>query len=293
MTGTIFDIKEMAVHDGPGLRTTVFFQGCPLRCKWCHNPEGLDAHPILSYTAHQCLACGACATVCHAHSLHNGQHRLDRTVCTRCGHCAETCLGNALKLYGKTVTVTDLIPLLLEDRLFYEQSDGGVTLSGGECLCQAEFCKELLKELKKEQIHTAVDTSGFVPQSAFDAVLPYTDLFLYDIKAYDETTHIACTGQSNRIILENLNYLDKQSIPIEIRIPFVPTENGDQLEKIAQFLCEKKNITKVKILPYHGQASAKYKALGLHYGMHEISTPTKDAVQQAIETFRAYGLQAE
>lgn len=263
MTGKIFDIKRFAVHDGDGIRTTVFFKGCPLRCKWCHNPEGLDAKAQLAFFGNLCTNCGSCAEVCSCHKTENGKHIFFRENCENCGNCVSTCFKGALKLYGKNVTVDELMPLLLADRDFYENSGGGVTLSGGECLLQADFCSELLKALKAENISTAVDTCGFVPRKNFEAVLPYTDIFLYDIKAIDEDIHIKATGQSNRIILDNLKYLDSMDKKIEIRIPYVPDYNASQLDKIRDFLSDFKNITKVRVLPYHNLAGNKYESLGM------------------------------
>lgn len=242
MTGRIFEIKRFAVHDGDGIRTTVFFKGCPLRCVWCHNPEGLISEPQIAYYEHKCIGCGECK---------------------KDGFTTEDCLGEAKVLYGRDVTVAELLPVLLEDRVFYENSGGGVTLSGGECLCQADFSAVLLKHLKAEGIHTAVDTCGFVMREAIDKVMPYTDLFLYDIKAIDEDVHKKCTGQPNRLILENLRYIEACGKDVEIRIPYVPDYNDDQMEKIAEFLAPFKHIKGVKVLPYHNYAGSKYKALNM------------------------------
>jgi pyruvate formate lyase activating enzyme len=165
--------------------------------------------------------------------------------------------------YGKQVSVSELLPLLLEDKEFYDNSEGGVTLSGGECLMQADFCAELLKELKALGIHTAVDTCGLVSRNALDKVIPYTDVFLYDVKAYDEDVHIKCTGVSNKQILENLCYLDSLGKNIEIRIPYVPDYNDTQIEKIARFLAPLRSITKIRVLPYHNYAGSKYEALNM------------------------------
>ena len=188
---------------------------------------------------------------------------LDRNLCIACGNCVKKCLGSALTFYGKEVTVEELLPKLLEDKDFYETSGGGVTLSGGECLCQADFCAELLKALKENGINTAVDTCGFVPKEAIDKVLPYTDMFLYDIKAIDEDIHIKCTGQSNKQILENIKYIDSCKKAIEVRIPYVPQFNDNQIDKTAEFLKPLENIKAVKVLPYHNLAGLKYAALNM------------------------------
>ena len=260
-TAIISNIKRFAVHDGNGIRTTVFFKGCPLKCLWCHNPESISFQPQIAFFGNKCIGCGECK-------------REDFSVAD--------CLGEARVLYGREVTVEELLPLLLEDRDFYETSGGGVTLSGGECLAQADFCAELLKRLKQEGINTAVDTCGFVSREKLDKVIPYTDTFLYDIKAMDEAVHIRCTGQSNRIILENLRYLDALGKPIEVRFPYVPGYNDDQTEKIAEFLKSLKNIKAVKVLPYHNYAGSKYLALGMDNTLPK-ELPTEEALRIAEE----------
>ena len=264
MKGIIFEIKRFAVHDGDGIRTTVFFKGCPLRCVWCHNPEGLSSAPQIARYTHKCIGCGEC---------------------NKEGFVPEDCIGDAQILYGKEITVEELLPALLEDRVFYENSGGGVTLSGGECLMQADFCAELLKRLKENEIHTAVDTCGFVPRTALDKVIPYTDVFLYDIKAYEEDVHIKCTGVSNRQILENLKYLDSLGKAIEIRIPYVPDYNDSQIEKIALFLAPLQNLTKIRVLPYHNYAGSKYKALNIPDTLPK-RLPTDEEIKIAVETIK-------
>ena len=263
MTATIFEIKRFAVHDGDGIRTTVFFKGCPLRCVWCHNPEGLTTAPQTARYAHKCIGCGECKKE---------------------GFTPDDCLGEATVLYGKEVTVEELLPILLEDRDFYETSGGGVTLSGGECLCHPDFCKELLKKLKANGISTAVDTCGCVPRENIDAVLPYTDTFLYDIKAFDNDVHRRCTGRSNDLILKNLRYIDAAGARIEIRVPYVPDLNSDQMKKIAGFIKELKNVSAVKMLAYHNLAGSKYKALGIKNTLPE-RLPTKEEIDGAQRIF--------
>lgn len=286
MKAVISDMKRFAVHDGPGVRTTVFFKGCPLNCVWCHNPESIGFSPETAFYANKCRGCMACAAVCPqgAHTCENGVHVFQKTLCVGCGKCEESCLWEALKFYGEEVTVESLLPRLLEDRDFYETSGGGVTLSGGECLCQADFCAALLKELKENGIHTAVDTCGFVPQTALEKVMPYTDLFLYDIKAIDEEVHIRCTGQSNRRILENLQYLDACGKAVEIRIPYVPHYNDTQPKKIAAFLKPLTHITAVKVLPYHNFAGSKYAALQRENTLPPI-LPTEEEMAAAERLF--------
>lgn len=280
----VCDIKRFAVHDGDGIRTTVFFKGCPLKCLWCHNPEGISPESQLAYYTHKCINCGTCIKVCpqKAHQIENGKHVFYRELCTNCGKCEEVCLGNALRLYGRRYTAKELLPILLEDQAFYENSGGGVTLSGGECLLHADFCEELLRDLKKENIHTAVDTCGFVPKEAIDKVMPYTDIFLYDVKAIDEDVHIKCTGQSNKIILKNLKYIDDCGKNIEIRIPYVPGYNSNEKEKMIEFLKGYNNITKIRVLAYHNYAGSKYDALSIKNTLPQV-IPTDREIEQFQE----------
>ena len=266
MIALISDIKRFAVHDGDGIRTTVFFKGCPLKCVWCHNPESISFKPQVAFYENKCIGCGECQKE---------------------GFTTEGCLGDARVLYGKEMTIEELLPLLLEDKDFYETSGGGVTLSGGECLCQSDFCAELLKALKKEGINTAVESSGFVSKEAIDKVLPYTDTFLYDIKAIDEDVHIKCTGQSNKVILYNLKYIDSLGKKIEIRIPYVPEYNSHQIKKIAEFLKQLKNIKAVKVLPYHNNAGSKYAALGMENTLPQI-LPTEEEIKKAEDLLFLY-----
>ena len=282
MKGNVFEIKRFAVHDGDGIRTTVFFKGCPLRCLWCHNPEGLTQKKQLAFYEHKCVGCAECVKVCPsgAHRLSEGAHVFEREKCTACGKCAEVCVHGALTLFGKEVEVADLMPTLLEDREFYAASGGGVTLSGGECLMQADFCAELLKELKANGISTAVDTCGAVPKAELDKVVPYTDVFLYDLKAYDDGVHRNCTGRTNRQILENLVYLDSIGKDIEIRIPFVPDHNSDQIEKLSRFIATLSHVKKIRLLPYHNYAGSKYSALGMKNTL-PITLPTNEQLEVA------------
>ena len=296
MGGQIADIKKFSIHDGPGIRTTVFMKGCPLKCVWCQNPESISSYGQLSYVASKCINCGQCVSVCNekAHGFEGVTHIFEREKCKACGSCAKVCLGNALIFFGKQKTVEELLPVLLEDRSFYEHSGGGVTLSGGEPLLQTDFCAELLKALKKENINTAIETCGFASRKALDKIIPYTDYFLYDIKQFDEEKHIKCTGQSNSIILENLQYLDKQGKSLEIRIPLVPMWNDDEdtLHKIGSFLGKLKNINLVRILPYHKLAACKYFNLAMENTLPDVPVPSDDDIERTVKLLKTYGVPA-
>ncbi len=283
-SAVVFEIKRFAVHDGDGIRTTVFLKGCPLSCVWCHNPEGIGFKGQLAYYTHKCISCGECAQVCPsgAHRMGENGHLFDREKCISCGKCAEVCLGDALTMYGREMTVDELLPALLEDKEFYENSGGGVTVSGGECLMHADFCAELLEKLKAQGVNTAVDTCGLVSKETLDKVIPYTDVFLYDIKAIDEDVHVKCTGCPNKIILENIKYLDERGCKIEVRYPYVPGYNDGEIEKIAEFLSGLKNITKIRVLAYHNYAGSKYDALDMENTL-PTRVPTDEEMKKARE----------
>lgn len=289
--GRIVSIKRFEIHDGDGIRTTVFLKGCPLNCHWCHNPECISPLPQLAYLEPKCLHCGICSAICPAHMMENGMHRYLPERCVACGKCAPQCLGEALRFYGEEITVEELLPRLLEDRQFYERSGGGVTISGGEPLMQPEFTIELLTLLKAEGIHTALDTCGFAPLQILLSVAEVTDTFLYDIKAIDDAAHIRATGQSNRQILDNFRALDAYDCNVEVRIPFVPEYNGDQMEKIGSFLQPLRCVKLVKLLPYHSYGNAKYAPVGKT--AKEIPLPEDEEIAQAITVLRGFGLRVE
>ena len=296
VTGKVADIIRFATHDGPGIRTTVFLKGCALSCIWCHNPETIASGPELGYVAKKCVGCGECARVCPegAQRMVDGKHVFDRTRCVACGTCAEVCLGSALLFYGREMTAEQLLATVLEDRAFYQSTGGGVTVSGGEPLLQAEFCAELLGMAKNEGLHTAVDTCGMVPWEAFTEVLPVTDLFLYDIKQTDPALHRRDTGRDNDLILENLRHLSACGAAIEIRIPLVPGINDDDLfiDAAGALLSGLEHIQAVKVLPFNPFAHSKYAALGKEDAMPQGAPPSDEELRRVAGRLRTFGLNA-
>ena len=289
MTGRIFAIKRFAVHDGDGIRTTVFFKGCPLKCSWCHNPEGMSFSPQLALYNKKCVNCGECLTCSKgAIKLVDGIIVTERDKCISCGECADKCIFFAREFFGREKEAETLAAELCEDRAFFESSGGGVTLSGGECLAQGKFAIELLKKLKEKGINTAVDTCGLVSREILKAVIPYTDTFLYDIKAIDPEVHKRCTGRENQLILSNFDYLCSQNCDIEVRIPFVVGLNDGEIEKIGEFL-RGKPIKKVVLLKYHDFSRSKYASLGMEDTMPENKTDVSDA-ERAVKHLASYGI---
>lgn len=289
MEAMITNIKKFAVHDGDGIRTTVFFKGCPLACKWCHNPECIDFGYQISYLEEKCIHCFACTELCKANTVEPAGHVFDKKKCALCGACDGVCSRGALKFYGKKMSVNAVFDAVMEDRDFYEES-GGVTLSGGECLMQWKFCVELLKRLKEEGINTAVDTCGYVSRKVLDAVIPYTDTFLYDVKAITPEVHIRCTGKDNQLILDNLLYLDDLGKRIEIRIPLVPGYNDMEMEKVADFLGKLRNISGVRVLKYHNLSASRYRGLEIPYLARNAQIPTASGLDKAKQILSDKGL---
>ena len=249
-----FDIQRNSFVDGPGIRTTVFFKGCNLRCAWCHNPESQSAKPQMMFYKDKCTGCGKCKSVCPYH--------LEQ--CELCGKCTLYCPVDARKVCGKEHTVDEVLKEVLKDKAFYETSGGGVTFSGGECMLQIDFLAEILKKCKENGIHTAVDTAGHIPFESFEKILPYTDLFLYDIKIFDSQKHKQYVGVGNELILENLKKLFERKAKLWIRIPIIPDVNDsiEEIQKIKDFLKTIGTPEKIELLPYHAMGENKYRAIG-------------------------------
>ena len=263
MEGTIFNIQRFSLYDGPGVRTVVFFKGCPLRCLWCHNPEGLSPKQQIRYNPDRCMGCGGCAEICNCHKLEDHVHTYDREHCTACGKCTEACYSLALTRVGQTMTVEEVLETVLQDQAHYAVSGGGLTLSGGEPLLQWEFAEALLRKAKEHGIHTCLETSGF--GKGLEEIAPYTDLFLFDYKATGEEAHKRLCGVPQAPILENLSRLNDLGAKVILRCPLVPDQNGtDQhLRGIADTANRYSCILEVQLEPYHRLGISKAEQLGL------------------------------
>ena len=297
VTGMIFDVKRYTLHDGPGIRVAVHFKGCPLSCRWCHNPESQLSMPQVLFRGERCIACGACIGVCPkgAVSLSAGALLTDAALCSGIGVCVDACPSGARELCGKETSVDDVMAQILKERVFFDQSKGGVTLSGGEPLCQPDLALALLKECRRHEIHTAVDTCGFVSRSILMEALPFVDLFLYDIKHMDPEKHREYTGVDNEVILSNLAELGSAGALIHARIPFVPEVNTDEknLRSMGTFLRGVKGVAKVSLLPYHSAAEAKHRRWNVEYKLRGLRVPSEDMLKQGAEILESCGLDVE
>lgn len=259
--GIVFDVKRFAIHDGPGVRTTVFLKGCPLRCAWCHNPESQAFEPELLFWEERCTGCGACAASCPRQAIvvSRGKASTDRSRCTACGQCLPICPAHARSIVGSLRSVGAVLAEIERDTLFYDQSGGGVTLSGGEPLGQRGFSVELLRLCRERRIHTAVDTCGYADPEDLASVAEHTDLFLYDIKLLDDRRHVSLTGVSNRRILDNLNRLSTWGNRVWVRVPLIPGINdaASDLEALGHFVARFPHVESIQILPYHRAGERK------------------------------------
>lgn len=293
MNGLVFDIQRFALHDGPGIRTTVFLKGCPLRCLWCHNPESQSFRPELSFRQDKCEDCFSCVAVCPTgaqYELH-GRHRLERSRCEAYGQCVKECAHEALQIIGAERSVEEIIAAVMKDKDYYARSGGGLTISGGEPMAQFEFTRALLRAAKAQGLHTCLDTCGFAPQEHFSAILEEVDVFLYDYKATEAAQHQSFTGVSNHAILRNLKFLYEQQARIILRCPLVPGVNDAlaHLEGIAALAAAYPKLAGVEIMSYHAMGRDKARRCGKPSPLGDLQDTGATTKTRWMETLQRLG----
>lgn len=293
MNGLITTIQRMSMHDGPGIRSTVFLKGCNMHCGWCHNPETLSIKPELEWIQQECIGCNSCTEVCSsgAFSLKNGKPDFQKDLCTSCFDCLTVCYAEAISKIGRELTPEEVFSEVEQDFPFFSNSGGGITISGGEPMLQPEFTQQTLALFKKAGIHTALDTNLSISWSQYEKVLPHADLVLADLKIMNPELHKKWTGQSNQIIFENLKKLDATGIPFFIRTPVVPGVNGydAEIRAMSEFASSLRNLKKYELLPYHSMANCKYTNLSMENPMEQTPALSKERLnelQKIIETYK-------
>ncbi|MCL2361050.1 MAG: glycyl-radical enzyme activating protein [Defluviitaleaceae bacterium] len=287
MIGTILSIERCSLHDGPGLRTTVFLKGCPLSCLWCHNPESQSFKPELFFLEEKCARCGACGDICKNHFFADS-HTINRADCNACGKCAEVCHKSAIEIKGIKMKAHDVMDVVLKDACYYEHSGGGLTISGGEPLAQLDFTLSLLRMAKESGIHTCLETSGYMDTDKLLSLVPYVDLFLYDFKASNDDAHKRFTSVSQQLIMDNLFAIDKAGAKIILRCPIIPTcnDNAEHFYAIAGTANTLNNILEINIMPYHPMGSSKATRIGQEYLMPDIGFPADEQVNDWVNAIR-------
>lgn len=289
--GIVFDIQRFCVNDGPGIRTNVFLKGCPLNCLWCHNPESNSRKKQLYCNWNKCVDCGKCVNVCqnHVHKMEDDKHVINFENCKLCGECIEQCPQEALGIYGKDLSVEDVILEIRKDQDYYKTSGGGVTISGGEPMFQAEYARLLAKECKNQGFHVCMETSGFAAWEKYEKIMPYIDMFLFDYKATGDALHKKLTGVSQSIILQNMKLLIQNGKNVRLRCPIIPGYNlsKEHLEAIARI--STKGVSSVDIIPYHDMGKGKAKNIGSDMFVEGVKVPEQTDVEEWIEYIEKQG----
>lgn len=292
--GLIFNIERFAVHDGPGIRTLIFFKGCPLRCLWCDNPESFCMSKEVAYYQNKCAHCNQCLKICPQNAIlqNDTRSQTDRTACDNCMLCTKICPTGARKVIGEFMTIEDILRVVKRDSAFYKKSRGGVTLTGGEPLMQNVFVEQLLKRLRSDGIHSAIETTGYDKWSILKRVIDNVDLLLYDIKHMNPKKHKNYTGVSNTIILENIRKIDHTGIPLIIRVPIIPRYNDSisNIEAVTKLADTLKNCKEIHLLPYHRLGISKYTYLELKYPLKNLPIPNEKKILEIKKQFEDKGL---
>lgn len=292
----VFDIQKFSVHDGPGIRTIVFMKGCPLHCEWCANPESQSFQPELLFYPDKCVGCGRCVEVCDMGcfvKMENGEIGFDRDKCVNCCKCAEVCYAEARHQSGDWMTLDEIKEAVDKDLVFYRNSGGGITFSGGEAMCFPEVVHDLAKYYKEyHKVSTAIETCGYVPWENYERVIPYLDLAMYDLKCMNDERHVRYTGGSNKLILENLEKISKR-VETVVRIPIIPSVNDskEDIEAFGTYIRDLETIKTVHILAYHNYGMGKYTALGRNYQLKDLETPSDEHMQEIKQQLEEYGFE--
>jgi pyruvate formate lyase activating enzyme len=296
LTGWVFNIQHYSLHDGPGIRTTVFLMGCPLRCLWCSNPESQQLKPQILVENASCIRCDECLKTCSEGAIHvneDGIRQIQTVRCTLCGECIEECYAGSLELVGQEMTVAEVLAEVEADQLFYDRSGGGMTLSGGDPIMQNGFSRALLRGAKALGIHTTMETSGHTTWKAWEFILPHLDLVLYDVKETALELHRQFTGVSNDLILENLKRLAKSDVSVIVRRPVIPGDNdsADSIHALGRLVRDLGNVEEIDLLPYHNFGRGKYAQLGMDYVMGDTPSMSHADVRDVQQILQSYGLQ--
>lgn len=299
LKGMIFNIQRYSTDDGPGIRSTVFLKGCPLTCLWCSNPESQNSFPEVGHRDTLCRQCGSCAKTCPTAAVSLNQDgkgvKIDRSLCNNCGECVGVCTEGALTMHGKDISLEEVLEEVKRDVMFYRNTGGGVTASGGEPLFQAEFVAALFEHCQRVGIPTALDTSGHAPRSALEQVLAHTDMVLYDLKCMDNEDSLVAVGQPNRLMLENAEYVMKSDVPVVIRVPLIPgiTEKTENLRQMAEFVKRVNPSTPVNVLPYHRLGMSKFRMMDMDYELSQLEPLSKERLAQVADIFDSFKLECE
>jgi len=291
-TSLILNIQKCCVHDGPGIRTTIFFKGCPLNCIWCHNPESQSYKTEIMYNQNKCTNCNKCITNCPNNAISFSENNFlihDDSLCKSCMNCVDFCISEAIQFAGKSYSISQLISEIKKDQVFYDDSNGGVTLSGGEVMCQIDFVEKLCKKCKENNIHVAIDTCGYVPYENFERITPYVDLFLYDIKLINSKKHFEFTGKPSELIINNLNKLSLNGANIILRLPIIEGINADNehLNNLCS-LISNLNLQEINLLPYHDIGGYKYSNLNKNYNFDLMKKPSDEILNHFKSTLSNY-----